>query len=131
VHGTLDEESGEAVPVELPDGLKNIGGRGSGEGDSERWVVGVEVGVISLASLDDFLGRGVWKGDPRPGDCGLRDLQTGSSVTSLSSRPAFTTYKTGISISMLALISSLLPILNGSGLVANLNPSRSASSSTF
>ena len=34
-------------------------------------MLGVEVGVMSLASFEDFLGRGVWKGDTRPGEGGL------------------------------------------------------------
>lgn len=55
VLGTLHDERGDAV---LDPGLKKNGG-GSWDEVSERQVVGVDVGVMSLASFEDFLGRGV------------------------------------------------------------------------
>ena len=55
---------------ELEDGLKKNGGRVRGVSSGEECEV--EVGVVDWASLDDFLGRGVWNGESRRGVGGLR-----------------------------------------------------------
>ena len=58
---------------ELEDGLKKNGGRVRGVSSGEECEV--EVGVVDWASLDDFLGRGVWNGESRRGVGGLRVKQ--------------------------------------------------------